>query len=81
MDEHCDHLRLVTHRVVLVVVRLEVGGEHRVTAVGVAGHRGCRAGEGGREVWRLKVHREVRGRRRGLTDVRNKGTKHRPGTG
>ena len=34
-------MRLVTHRVVLVVVRLEVGGEHRVTAVGVAGHCGC----------------------------------------
>ena len=48
-----------THRVVLVVVRLEVGREHGVCAVrGCRGRRGDRArgGEGRREVRGLEVH-------------------------
>ena len=50
---------LCTHRVVLVVVRLEVGREHGVCAVrGCRGRRGDRArgGEGRREVRGLEVH-------------------------
>ena len=33
-------IMLVTYRVMLVMVRLQVGGEHCVTAVGVARPRG-----------------------------------------
>ena len=68
---------MMTYRVMLVMVRLEVGGEHCVTAVGVAGHRGCGAGEGGREVRRLEIHGEVRGRRLGLTGDKGHNTEHR----
>ena len=70
-------MMMVTYRVMLVMVRLEVGGEHCVTAVGVAGHRGCGAGEGGREVRRLEIHGEVRGRRLGLTGDKGHNTEHR----
>ena len=49
---------LCTHRVVLVVVRLEVGREHGVCAVRGCRGRGDRArgGEGRREVRGLEVH-------------------------
>ena len=66
---------MVTYRVMLVVVRLQVGGEHCVTAVGVAGHCGGRGGEGGRGVRRLKIHREVRGREAGAHWCQEQGHK------
>ena len=52
----------MSYRVVLVVVSLEVGGEHIGAVTVTMGHCGPGAGEGGREVGRLEVHCEVTGR-------------------